>query len=192
MRTVAAILLLPVLIGSLSCRHPTEEQLLTSCQNHSAQLEIELNLSGLGTRTNLPHEMSVPGHAVFARYSGKVSGKLNCNHGAPASRIGGWQAMSLSPAMWNELRRKWNTRSGEQGLPFYWCGRPNPQQKRVVCELSLEQDGWKVNHRLLIESEVIERVRRLNDCLHELGMAEVSINVPDGVRWSAFDQSAAP
>lgn len=40
---------------------------------------------------------------MIARYAGRKSGALNCDHGAPDSLIGGWQAVNLTLEQWTEF-----------------------------------------------------------------------------------------
>jgi hypothetical protein len=128
------------------------------------------------------------GYAMLAIYAGRLQGGLNCNHGAPRpSRIGGWQAVNLSPEQWWDLQRIWVAHDHHGMLPFYWCGKANPLQKRVFCTLWHSDDGWFIDHEVLPEVAVRERIGKLNHCLSELGLAHVSVDVPDGVQWSSFE-----
>jgi hypothetical protein len=169
-----------------------DKRLFVSCQNHRAHLSLDLriDLHG-GEKTNPPYEANVPGHVMLARYAAQRFGALNCNHGAPGSRIGGWQAVNLTSEQWLELDRMWIGR-GHQGLvPFYWCGKPNPLQKRVFCGLLWQADGWFIHHEVLPEAELRDAIGRLNACLSELGVPPVAVDVPDGVQWDSLDGNHA-
>ena len=182
-----------VLLTSLgACGSPKRnEQLFLSCQNHRAHLSFDLNIEFRAQqKSDPPHQPNVPGYEMLAMYAGRRQGALNCNHGALGSRIGGWQAVNLPPEQWRQLHRKWSVRGDPGGLPFYWCGKPNPLQRRVFCTLSLSEDGWLVEHEVLAETTVRERIAKLNEYLTELGVAQVSIDVPDGIQWSTFEAEA--
>jgi hypothetical protein len=170
-----------------------DERLLVSCQNHRAHLTFDLRLDLHGDeKTNPPYEADVPGHVMLAGYAAQRSGALNCNHGAAGCRIGGWQAVNLTPEQWLELNRMWIGRSHQGLLPFYWCGKSNPLQKRVFCGLLRQADGgWFIDHEVLSEAELRDAIGRLNACLSELGVPPVAIDVPDGVQWDTFEGNHA-
>jgi hypothetical protein len=152
-------------------------------------LNLELNMALQGPIPVLPpSEPGVPGYAMWASWAGRKAGALNCHHGAPGHRIGGWQAVNLPPEKWQELHRIWTARGCGSRIPFYWCGQPNPRQKRVFCGLLRDDQGrWLVDHDVLSESALGEEVRKLNACLTELGLPPVASDVPAGVRWDSFD-----
>jgi hypothetical protein len=165
------------------------EQLLLSCQNHRAHLSFDLNIElRAQPKADPPYEPGVPEYEMLAIYAAQRQGALNCNHGAPGSRIGGWQAVNLPPEQWRELHRKWSVRGDAGGLPFYWCGKPNPLRRRVFCTLWLSEDGWLVEHEVLAETTVHARIAKLNAYLSELGVAPVSVDVPDGIQWGVFGE----
>jgi hypothetical protein len=181
-------IMLAAMLGGCSTSE-RDERLFVSCQNHRAHLTFDLNLDLQGNeKAAPPHEADVPGHVMLARYAAHKSGALNCNHGAPGSRIGGWQAVNLTPEQWLELNRMWVGRGHQGLLPFYWCGKPNPLQKRVFCGLLPQADGrWFIDHEVLHEAELRDTIGRLNACLSELGVPPVPVNVPDGVHWGSFE-----
>jgi hypothetical protein len=188
------ILVLALLTTLGGCSHPnTDEVLFVSCQNHRAHLNMDLTMELQGERkAQPPCEPNAPGYEMLARYAGRRQGYLNCNHGAPESRIGGWQAVNLPAQKWRDLQRMWSARDRTIGLPFYWCGKPNARQVRVFCTLWLDDRGvWFVDHDVVTEAELSERVRTLNRCLSELGLPPVGTDVPDGVRWASFDSQAS-
>jgi hypothetical protein len=124
---------------------------------------------------------------MLARYAARKSGALNCNHGAPGSLIGGWQAVNLTPEQWSELNRMWTSRGHQVLMPIYWCGRPNPTQKRVFCGLLQDAEGrWFVDHAVLTEVEVRDAIGKLNACLSELGLPPIAVDVPAKVQWESF------
>jgi hypothetical protein len=134
-----------------------------------------------------PHQAEIHGYEMLARYAAQKTGALNCNHGAPGSLIGGWQAVNLAPEQWLELNQIWTSRGHQIPLPLYWCGKPNPLQKRVFCGLMRDAGGlWFVDHSVLPEPEVRSLIEKLNACLTELGAPPVKVDVPDGVQWDLF------
>lgn len=168
------------------------ERLFVSCQNHRALLTLDLIMDLQGNeKATPPHEPNVPGCVMLARYAAQKSGALNCNHGAPGSRIGGWQAVNLTPEQWLELNRMWIGRGHQGLLPFYWCGKSNPLQKRVFCGLLRQADGWFIDHEVLPQAELRDAIGRLNACLSELGVPPVAVDVPDGVQWDSFEGNHA-
>ncbi len=181
-----------VLMGGLAACNRVEqaEQLFGSCQNHRAHLNFDLNTSevALGGVRRPPFQSEVAGYEMLATFAGRTSGALNCNHGAPGMRVGGWQAVNLPADKWTELHRLWISRRYEGALPFYWCGKPNSLHRRVVCTLILNPSGGSfVDHLVLKEAELQEQVKRLNSCLSELGLSPVTLDVPDAVPWASFD-----
>ncbi len=166
-----------------------DERLFVSCQNHRAQLNFDLRMD-FHEKAAPPHEADVPGYVMLARYAAQKPGGLNCNHGAPGSLIGGWQAVNLTPEQWLGLSRMWIGRGHqEQLLPFYWCGKPNPLQKRVFCSIWRDAEGgWFIDHRVLPEAEVRDAIGKLNACLSDLGLPLVAVDIPDGVEWDAFER----
>lgn len=170
-------------------------QLLVSCLSHRKFLEFDLHLEFAGAggkeKAQPPYEPNVPGYEMFAKYAGqKPRGGYNCNHGAPGSLIGGWQAVNLSPEHWRAVHRLWSAR-GYSGLPFFWCGKPNPGQTRVFTTLWLDDEGvWFLDHHVLEEAELRERIGWLNECLGELGLPPVAMDVPDEIKWDSFDTGA--
>ena len=185
---MVAILLAAILAGCSTSER--EEQLFTSCQNHRAHLSFDLNLDLRGEeKAAPPHEADVPGYEMLARYAAHKSGALNCNHGAPGSLIGGWQAVNLTREQWTELNRIWTGRGHQVLLPFYWCGKPSPLQKRVFCGLLRNAEGhWFVDHEVLPEAGLQDVIGKLNACLSELGAPPVAVDVPDGVHWDSFER----
>jgi hypothetical protein len=186
--SMVAIILAATLGG---CRTSEgNERLFVSCQNHRAHLTFDLNLDLQGDeRMDPPHEPSVSGYEMIARYAAGRSGALNCNHGAPGFRIGGWQAVNLAPEQWLELTRMWTDRGHQGLLPFYWCGKPNPLGKRVFCGLLRDAEGrWFIDHAVLPEAELRDVIGRLNACLSALGVPPVLVDVPDAVQWDSFEE----
>jgi hypothetical protein len=186
--SMVAIILAATLGG---CRtSERNERLFVSCQNHRAHLTFDLNLDLQGDeRMDPPHEPSVSGYEMIARYAAGRSGALNCNHGAPGFRIGGWQAVNLAPEQWLELTRMWTDRGHQGLLPFYWCGKPNPLGKRVFCGLLRDAEGrWFIDHAVLPEAELRDVIGRLNACLSTLGVPPVLVDVPDAVQWDSFEE----
>lgn len=180
-----------VLVAGLAVcnRGERAKQLFGSCQNHRGLLNMDLRTSevALGGVRSPPFQPEVPGYEMLATFAGRTSGALNCHHGAPGMRVGGWQAVNLPADKWTELHRLWTSRYGGD-LPFYWCGKPNSLHKRVVCTLMLNPNGDSfVEHHVLRETESQEQVKRLNNCLSELGLSPVALDVPDAVAWASFD-----
>ncbi|MCL4179859.1 MAG: Gfo/Idh/MocA family oxidoreductase [Verrucomicrobia bacterium] len=170
-----------------------DKLLFGSCQNHRKHLNLSLHLDMVNQWGRLPpYQANEPGYAMLAMYAGRSSGGLNCNHGAPDSRIGGWQAVNLSPEQWHEVHRSWSARGYPGFPPFYWCGKPNPLQSRVFCTLGLDADEghWFLDHNVLPEPVVRWRIAMLNRCLEELGLPAIDVDVPDGVAWESFEGEA--
>ena len=181
---MAAIILAATLGGC-----GASERLFVSCQNHRKHLDLDLTLRlHEDERIDPPHQPSVSGYEMIARYAGGRFGALNCNHGAPGFRIGGWQAVNLTPEQWLALNRLWTDRGHQGFLPFSWCGKPNPLGKRVFSGLLRNPDGrWVIMPGVLSEVELRDTIGELNACLSEMGVQPVAVDVPDGVRWDSFE-----
>ena len=186
---VGSIVTILLMMALGACTSKRDEQLLVSCQNHRAHLNFDLRMELQGqAKGQPPYESNVPGYEMLAKYAGRKSGGLNCNHGALGSRIGGWQAVNLPPEMWRDLHRMWSARGHPGQLPFYWCGKPNRRQVRVFCTLWPDDGGgWFVDSEVLTETELRARIGVLNECLALLGVTPVAIDIPGGVTWAAFD-----
>ncbi len=181
------------LLGAIvGCRNSTtDEELFVSCLNHRAHLRFALILElQPGEKGWPPHFADTPGYEMLARYAGGKQGALNCHHGAPGSRIGGWQAVNLSPERWRELHRLWLARDYPGPLPFFWCGKANALHKRAMCTLWLAEDGWSVDYEVLTETALHDRIDQLNQCLSALDLPPVTADVPDGVAWNRFETGA--
>ncbi len=158
-----------------------EPNLIISCRNHGNQiygsLLVEAN-ENPGWR--LPFLPSADGAMVFAAYGRRVGGHANCNHGAPNQRIGGWQAVGLTPEKWDEVFLRWPEGSADDGVPLYWCGRPSSKNERFMVTVRSRTNFW-ISHAT--EEKLAERVGRLNQLLVAMSERPVSLNVPDKVDW---------
>jgi hypothetical protein len=117
--------------------------------------------------------------AVGRRWAG-----LNCHHGAPNRRFGGWQGVNLPPDKWDEVARRWPAENHPSGIPVYWCGGPDPSQRRAFTTISPAYIREPLyNNDVLSESECVRYVATLNKILTAMGERPVPLNVPENVDW---------
>jgi hypothetical protein len=167
------------------------EARLLSCQNHRAHLVFSLRTGHRPQHGGeLPYERGVPGHVMLAKYAATQVGSLNCQHGAPGARVGGWQAVNLPPDKWGALRRVWNQRYGKTEIPFFWCGRRTGQGRRVLVSARWmhlsDGEGWEFEYTVAAEPELRARVQQLGECLAAIGADPLSLDVPGSVDWEAL------
>jgi hypothetical protein len=172
------------------------EAKLLSCQNHRAHLVFSLRTVYQQEHWGeLPYEQGVPGYLMLARYGARQQpGGLNCNHGAPESCIGGWQAVNLSPAKWLALRQAWVKRFGDTEIPFFWCGKNTGLGRRVVVSVRWASlsggEGWSFEYTVVPEQKLRHLVDQLGECLAAIDTERIDIDVPSDVDWTISIGSA--
>jgi len=138
------------------------------------------------------HENGVAGHVMFAKYSASTTtNTVNCTHAAPQSRIGGWQAVNLSLKQWRRLISLWRSKKPPTWAPpAIWCGKPSPAGRRLVHSMADSGKGqpmWWTMQELVTEEDLKKRVALLNECLAEMKLDAVPLNVPDNVDWDEIN-----
>jgi hypothetical protein len=159
---------------------------ITSCNNHERFVLLELWKFGETNNGALPYDPGASGFEFIARFSASSDAHVNCNHGSD-DRIGGWQAVNLSPQLWSEVVKRWNLR--ERPIPVVWCGKPTGVGQRVVTSAVSyrHETGFYLGHFNMNEDELEIDLVKLNGILISLGKAPVDLNVPDGIDWAKWD-----
>jgi hypothetical protein len=166
------------------------QALVVSCNNHERFLWMALREYQVANDGALPYEEGMPGYGMLCLFSAtNTKAKVNCNHGAPNSRIGGWQAVNLSPEEWFGVTERWDTYREGKPIPFAWCGKPTHTGTRVVTGIASRtwQDGAQLHHFNMAEEEVRASVDALNRILDDIGERPVALNLPDGIDWSRWE-----
>ena len=88
--------------------------------------------------------------------------------------------MNLPPEKWDELLNRWPTQGSWDGVPFYWCGRENSKQLRLLCVV---QKGSLIWIDKVSEQQLAKQVDQLNQLLTTIGERPVPLNIPDNVDW---------
>ena len=188
--------------------------LTVSDANHVTFIPYELaaNLPGSDLSNGnldikaLPYDPTLPGYAVFAKYSHDWAKDsrgpwVNSNFGAEGFMFGGWQALNLPNDKMLALEAEWRRRAEtlpdeekwecERGLPYAWSGGvigyPSDSSWRVGLRVSRNGTGWNVEEADFHESEL----GLLNDCLKVIGEKSVEINVPQGIDWDQYQPTDA-
>ncbi len=178
---LAGVLALAAAMGYHMLNAARTNSFAVSCDNHENFLRVALSRYQLANDGALPYEQGMPGYSMFCRFSAKnTEGHVNCNHGAPNSRIGGWQAVNLPPAKWDEVRERWQKYREDKPIPFAWCGKPTHAGTRVVICTGLL-------HFNKAEEDIQKSIDLLNRILDEMGEPPVQLNVPDDVNWSRWE-----
>lgn len=157
-----------------------------SCLNHRNRLHIcadEISLRQREGQRTPPYLLGADGAMLWAAV-GRNYSNLNCHHGAPNKRFGGWQGVNLSSEKWHELARRWPYRSHPSGIPVYWCGGPDPSQRRAFTTV-IPHFGERPSYQndLLSEADCARYVATLNETLTAMGERPVPLNVPENVDW---------
>jgi hypothetical protein len=176
-----------------SNRSSRANTLFISCQNHRGVLAMEVRWYQHEHNDELPYEVGVPGHAMLAKFAAGKTGALNCNHAAPDSRFGGWQAVNLPPEKWKELHQHWAVGTDDPPIPFFWCGKPNKLDKRVLVSViryggGATSEGWSLDHQIVTEKQLRELIARLNRVLVGIKEPSVECDVIANIDWNAYTQ----
>ena len=187
--------------------------LFESDANHVSFIPYELaaNLPGSDLSNGyvmkaLPYDPTLPGYAIFAKYSHNWEKDphgpwVNSNFGAERFMFGGWQALNLPNDKMLALDAEWRRRAEtlpdeekwvcEDGLPYAWSGDfigyPSDSPKRMGLRVHGGRDGWYAEANDLHEFEF----SILNDCLKAIGEKPVEINVPKGIDWNQYQPTDA-
>lgn len=178
---VAVMLLVWALWLGPMLERDRQKMLLTSCTNHGHQLLVWFMVrADEDPEWRFPSLPCTEGHLMLMSYSRTLDGALNCNHGATHLRQGGWQAVNLAPQKWKELLDRWPTKDVADGVPLYWCGRPNFRGQRMMVTTQGRFDLWMAR---VSEDKLVREVERLNQILIAMGERPVPLNVPEKVDW---------
>jgi hypothetical protein len=153
---------------------------ILSCNNHERFLLVELQNYGDINNGTMPYDQGVSGFEFIARFSASSDAHVNCNHGSQA-RIGGWQAVNLTPQLWSEVAKRWDF--PKKPIPFAWCGKATGVGQRVVTAvINYRLDAGFVLHPFnMNEAELKADLLKLNEILISVGEAPIEMNVPDCV-----------
>lgn len=171
-----------------------ESSRFVSCMAHRNHLWFDLRIDHhyLKNPRYLPYLPEVEGAMLWAAY-GRPVGSHNCHHGAPGRNFGGWQGMNFSEEKWREVLRRWSLAHGSLGAPLFWCGGPDPSQRRVfTTAVNGFGDELRIDKEVLPEAECARRVVALNEILTAMGERAVSLNVPDKVDWDKAPPWSTP
>jgi hypothetical protein len=171
---------------------------IASCWNHARFLEVELQDFLATNKGALPYDQGVTGFEFIARFSASSGANVNCNHGSQA-RIGGWQAVNLTPQLWSEVAKRWDL--PKKPIPFAWCGKPTNVGQRVVIliiKTNHQDAGVIINNNLrdagfflvtfnMNEAELKADLLKLNEILMSVGEAPIEMDVPDRIDWAKWD-----
>jgi hypothetical protein len=179
--TVTPILLAcALLLGPI--RGNRQWQLLVSCHNHGHRLSLHL-MPGDSFQTSWhpPYFPGKAGHLMLTSISKTLGRHLQCHHGASGKGAGGWQAINLPPEKWDEVVRRWPDQGVWDGVPLFWCGRPNPNQVRLLAVVP--KSGLPVSIGKVSERHLLSQIGQLNQILEGMGERPVPLNIPDNVDW---------
>lgn len=180
-----------VIASRLDDRHSA----LVSDQNHMSILNFQISQWQRGSpQRTLPYQETVPGYVMLARFSAKHEGHVNCNHSAPGARIGGWQAVNLSPETWRKVEARWPHSRFDHSIPFYWCGEPNGLEKRAVTTVFRFSESssthWQLEDTVIRESVISKMISELRSILRTLDRAkaeQLTMDIPAKVAWESFE-----
>lgn len=165
-----------------------------SCQNHRNHLWFALRMAQheLKNPHYVPHVPGVDGAMLWTAF-GRPPGNHNCHHGAPRRQFGGWQGVNLPREKWDEVGRRWFAATGSVDVPLFWCGGPDPSNRRVFTTVRLSNRSETYFEKdVLPEAECAHRIAQLNEILLAIGERPVPLNVPDNVDWDKAPPWSTP
>lgn len=181
-----ALLVTAAVFGYRELAKARPRSLIVSSNNHERFLWMALIEFGSQNGGTLPYEAGAPGYMMLRNFSMRTVAHVNCNHGAPANRVGGWQAVNLPPEAWLVIVQQWKRPLSERPIPFAWCGKPTGTGSRVVTAVTShsQEHGLSLHHFNMEERELTDSLSELNQILETLGIPPVPVDVPDGVAWA--------